>query len=166
MLVMQWQIIGAHRETGEEKTIVLEAADRATAERRAGRRGLLIEKVLPVATLVETETSPLTSPVISYQSPTQEPPAPSAVIEPPKYVWIVGGSHILGIEAAICLVVAIIGGITAVVAWMNSGSNGSYIAVPATVVFLVGLITGTLLLMCAELALAVRDMARNSFRRD
>ena len=45
---MRWEISGANRATGRDQTIVLEADDEASATRRGGRRGLLVERVRAV----------------------------------------------------------------------------------------------------------------------
>jgi len=37
---MKWEVVGADRETGNDKTVFVDAADEAQAIRRANRQGL------------------------------------------------------------------------------------------------------------------------------
>lgn len=163
---MQWQITGAHRQTGDETTIVIDAEDQAQAERRAARRGILIESIQRLETQIEVEAANQEdeSPAMfEYQPPPARHEAPAAA---PQYSWIRTGARIIVIEGVLCMLAAVIAALVAVSAWASGDMMARPVAFIATIVFLAFLVIGTFLLMWAQLALAVRDIARNSFGKD
>ena len=56
---MHWTVRGADRQTGEDRSVVVEATDHAQAERRGGRAGLVVESAEPEneALLIEPEAA-------------------------------------------------------------------------------------------------------------
>ena len=64
---MRWTVNGADRQTGETRAVVVEASDRAQAERRGGRAGLLVESAAPL-------TSPRRPAAVAVELVEAEPP--------------------------------------------------------------------------------------------
>ena len=46
---MQWEVIGADRNTGDERTIILDADNEASATRRGNRQGLMVSAARPLS---------------------------------------------------------------------------------------------------------------------
>jgi len=91
---MKWQVTGADRETGEDKTIEVEAVDEAQAIRRAARMGLLVASAEQEGNGVATaEVEPVAVEVeaIAYASPDTPKPRdhaerPGATVSQPANV--------------------------------------------------------------------------------
>ena len=45
---MQWEVTGADRQTGQERRVLIDADDEASARRRANRRGVLVSEARPI----------------------------------------------------------------------------------------------------------------------
>jgi hypothetical protein len=169
---MRWQVDGAEAATGKETSLTIEALTAAEAEQQARYNGILVSRV---------ERTDKPAPGLTY-APAHgfdKPVAPAAP-EAPEYRAIQNGAWFLrlfgGIAHATGVVVAGLGVVAAVriivVARRDGGPVGpdSYRMAAA----LAGLgalwafmyfAAGSVLKMLAAVAEAVRDIARNSFRR-
>jgi len=75
MSMQNWRVTGANRESGEDQTITVEAANEAQATRRAVRRGLVVSGAVPEDATVTIEED-------DYDlEPDEAPPRPSS---PPR----------------------------------------------------------------------------------
>jgi len=55
---MKWIVIGADRETGEDKAIEIEADNEESAKRRGNRAGLLVAEARPAVEAIEVDDDP------------------------------------------------------------------------------------------------------------
>ena len=82
---MKWEVNGADRETGEEKTIVIEADTEDSARRRGNRAGLMVSGCRAIDN-DDSVSGMAAPPAISYQSATVKrvtsppPPPPQAAV--------------------------------------------------------------------------------------
>ena len=161
MRMGKWSVRGAERATGQMRVILIDAADADAAERVGSQMGLLVATVNAAG---EVDDAALPPPVV-------------AAVGVPDYAPILAGTQTLvwlaGIVrrvAVLCFVVAI--GIAALAAYAWLGANqgakavelGLFYALNATVYGFVLLVLSTAIRLAAALSLAVRDLARNSFR--
>lgn len=158
---MRWTVEGADAQTGQDRTIQVEAKSREDAEREARARG-----VLPSATYKETADAGA-MPTLNYigrAAHESAPPGTQVGLAPPRgkapdYTGIVVGAAVLRITGAM----AAIAGIVLCAMTLNEISGGGLgTALPVGFAWI---ISGLVTFMLGSLALAVRDIARNSFRR-
>ena len=163
---MRWEVQGADAATGKETTITLEAVTAEEAEKQARYNGMLVSHVRKAA--------PKPSPKLDYAAPTPAP-RPGVV---PEYAAIVSGARLTSFFAR---VVALFGAVAfgvailavAIAVYQSLGGNLDTsektlaVTITAGCVFygLGCFVVAVFLSMHASLALAVRDMARNSFNR-
>lgn len=164
---MQWQITGAHRQTGDEKTIVLEAHDQAQAERRATRRGLLIENVIPLTTDIEVDAPDQVDEAPAAVEYQREPARHEASVlpSPKRYMTLLILASTCGVIAGVALVISI--GMV-IAAWSDLDAPNFPARVRANSMFnwgVGGVIACLILLLLSDVAVVVRDIARNSCSR-
>lgn len=170
---MKWIVTGADRETGKARTIEIIAPTREEADRQANKLGLLTETLsASVATMPHprspawqsagqsSDTPPTSTPtgVLPSQpdamQPIQNPYVPPRP-EPPEYMAI-------GICASAARVLCILSMISGLVSFCMLGRVGFENSLLATASFETAAVV---LWMLAEMSLALRDIARNSFGR-
>ncbi len=113
---MRWEVAGADRATGQDATVMIEAEDEASAVRRGGRQGLLVEWARPADEAADevADESPAgpaaaaDSVGFAYAGPTRRPPRRRA-----------GGRW--GVAAALALAAAAAAGGAGYV-WLRNGS--------------------------------------------
>src|SRR5690349_21488743 len=84
---MDWKVVGAIEQTGDEITRIFDARDRAEAEAKARRAGILVSSTEPVELVnnlgvLDYRGRPDTSPLI----PLPKPPGPVAPPLPPPVI--------------------------------------------------------------------------------
>lgn len=171
---MRWTVVGADKNTGQERSITVEASTEADAEKLANRAGLIVSDVSPVDALVELAQANQAKPpprtptpiVADYRTPEPEPPR-----SVPSYIGLKIGSIILGVFAAIYYAIGALIWITTFAEMSNNPTPnrapppGAMYGVAGTLV--VGLIfgmVGGLLHAFSAGCVALRDIARNSFK--
>lgn len=186
---MRWEVRGANRENGEEKVIYLDAENEDSARRRAARTGLLVSELRPtegedaedLAAAVLAAASPQHSVTLPDDAVSEMPAAgqlgytharrPAAQI--PDYQAIVNGAALLNIFGWVAIALGaliIIGGVYLAIQVDDPTLGRETPAIVTWLPVVSGLVTGTVLIMAgvflhmqASLALAVRDIAINSF---
>ena len=143
---MWYRITGVNRNTGTDATLNVQAASRQEAE-QIGQRSLIV---------AEVELEP------GYNPPPSEP-----II--PDYKAITRGASVLRFFSLLNYAVAILCLVGVVIALVASAdrheSSDTTQAVGLLITGFWLLVSGAVLGMLAALGEAVRDMARNSFRR-
>jgi hypothetical protein len=179
---MRWNVEAADPGTGVDRVIQIEARSADHAESVARRRGLLVSAVYP--STVQTDAEKLDAAVLAEVTHSaDESPVPSLSLRhpmphaAPEYRDIVTGATwlnlcgsaatILGAIAIIIGAVSLFAGIIMVYGRGSRGDVGIALVGGGIVALswgLVALVVGVLLKMLAALSVAVRDIARNSFR--
>lgn len=176
---MQFLIHGADQKTGREMTIVVDARDRTEAEQKVLYNDILIASMAQfVAPVIEDKPADL--PVTDYLRPEPDPEEREKTTRAPIYQEILRGAKWLGglaifvrmvgvflLLVALCLVaVPLIPWLKAVmpmarwpIAWFIGGALMMLMAFGC-------MLCGATVSMMSGLALALRDMARNSFSED
>jgi hypothetical protein len=148
---MRWYVKALDRRTGQDASCHIEAPDERAAREKAYERGIVIESIF----VDDVPEKPVR---VSY--------APPSGPYLPEYTGIVIGAIILRALAAISVILGF-----AVGAWNIRESIGATPAIARAllmsgVLYMVySLAAGGILYMLAHVALAIRDMARNSFEK-
>lgn len=147
---MRWTVEAADVQTGEETTLTVEAPDQAAAERIARYRGMLVSSIL--------QNNGNGAAKLDRKAPT------------PDYIDILTGA---GVLRTLAIIITAIGWVCLLVAgalsWSAVKESSDKLAAlwQAMSPALFGLsfiVAGTVLRMAASVGLAMRDLARNSFR--
>lgn len=153
--VMRWEVFGADRATGDEHVFTVDAADEREATLIAKKKNLVVSNVI----------------LISQDESAKEANAPEPLHEPtPEYKGIQTGAAIVIVLAfasgVVGLVELVIGLFTLINASVEHGDNRPAVAVGTNQLAqgVTALVFAGLLWLASEIALAVRDVARNSFR--
>ena len=85
---MDWKVVGAVEQTGDEVTRTFDARDRADAEAKARRAGILVSSIEPVEDVnnfgvLDYRGRPDTSPLFPLPKPPPAAPAPAQPPPPP-----------------------------------------------------------------------------------
>jgi hypothetical protein len=176
---MQFLIHGADQKTGREMTIVVDARDRTEAEQRVLYNDILISSMAQFAAQV-VEDKPAELPVAGYLRPepaaeerekSTRTPIYQEILRGAKWLWglaiFVRMVGVFLVLVALCLVaVPLIPWVREImplqrwpIAWFVGG-------VLLLVMAFGCMLCGATVSMMSGLALAVRDMARNSFSED
>jgi hypothetical protein len=187
---MQFLIHGADHKTGREMTIVVDARDPADAARRVLYNDVLVSSITDfVQTPSQPEPSPAELPelqqprgedesAIEYKAPEVEPPQRQPCSRPPFYRQILSGARSLRTLSLAISTVGLILVVAALVAAALPWCRVLRIYLPFVVVpglcYLAAAALAIMGVVCAccaaplsmmsEMALAMRDLARNSFR--
>jgi hypothetical protein len=190
---MRWTIEGADSNTGRDLTVTVEARDEADAEQQARYNGVLVARVYPFGVRPKDAAPVPVVDYATAATPKAMPKPPEvaaglqagprAVVPLPDYQPIVAGARALVLFARVVRVAALVlFGVAAVAAllpfltawWYGGGAVQSppvsevvpalFAAVWPAALGLAMLVAAAVLRMLAFLALAVRDIARNSFR--
>jgi hypothetical protein len=103
---MKWQVTGADRKTGADRTITVDAEDEAQAWRRANREGVLVATATSIA--ADSPAPPAPPPTIEYRSPSPD----STPIQPSRPLdrvvggmerFVYGGMNVIGVLLVIVL---------------------------------------------------------------
>lgn len=159
---MAWIIEGADKKTGADVRFKLSAVDKEAAIEEAGKRGVLVSEVY------DDQLGDIAAAASDY--PTQRLPEYREIVKGSRIIESLAGLNVFaGCIAALVGIVSIVWGIilTGKPPETASGSPGEAIVfgLSAIVTGIVWAIIGTLLNMVSALALAIRDIARNSFRK-
>lgn len=174
---MQFLIHGADQKTGKEMTIVVDARDQTEAEQRVLYNDILIASMAQFAAPPLVQEQPADLPVADYLRPEPAPAEREKQTRTPIYKEILRGAKWLGglaifvrmvgvflLLVALCLVaVPLIPWLKGIIplgqwplAWFAAGALLMLMAFGC-------MLCGATVSMMSGLALAVRDMARNSF---
>jgi hypothetical protein len=178
---MKWIVTGANPNTGTELTREIEANSRDEAEQLANSRGLLVSSVVAADTADDNALNALAgaidrphedAPILPYASSSASLRNPI-----PSYDGITNGAKLLISSAnayrAMCVICIVLGIVFVVLAFVSAFSPGAPNGSPwasglaACVAFILAIVLHQRSLMIrlqAELALAQRDIARNSFK--
>jgi hypothetical protein len=176
---MQFLIHGADQKTGREMTIVVDARDRTEAEQKVLYNDILIASMAQFVAPV-VEPPPATAPVADYLRPEPKPEEREKMTRTPIYKEILRGAKWLGglsvfikmvgvflLLVALCLVAV------PLIPWLKEilplakWPLAWFIAGALVMVMAFGcMLCGATVSMMSGLALAVRDMARNSFSEE
>jgi len=176
---MQFLIHGADQKTGREMTIVVDARDRTEAEQKVLYNDFLIASMAQFAAPVVEEPR-AEAPVADYLRPEPTPEEREKKTRTPIYKEILRGAKWLGglaffirmvgvflLLVALCLVAV------PLIPWMKDvlplakWPIAWFIAGALVMVMAFGcMLCGATVSMMSGLALAVRDMARNSFSEE
>lgn len=164
---MKWIIDGADESSGQEQHLTLEARDRDEAERLARYRGVLVSSI-------QADIAP----PLEYQrtAASRAPEAPSAHSDLPSYpqilvgVWmlrwlawgVVGLAALCMLGAGLVLALPLLQGRTKYMSWLDWLTVATNAVAPAAY-GLFFLIVAVFLRLAGGLAIAFRDIARNSF---
>jgi len=172
---MRYKVIGVDRQSGRDVEMTVDTDDHQAAEAQA-RPQMMVAEVVPVA-------EPVT-----YQTPQDEglaalaaaatSPAQTHFVEVPDYGRIVAGAFVLRLLSGVAYACAAIILILLLVHLVDAARTrvqlptlpmDSFFEALTIAGYLAGvtayLMIGALLGLLSSLSLAVRDMARNSFRR-
>lgn len=179
---MKFRVRGINRSTGQEATGTVEAANAAEAHAIASR-SMDVREVVAIATpagqspAMSPAEDPLAELAAAAQSHRPAPVQYASSARVPEYAGIVAGAFVLRIlsyvayAGAAIILLAYIMWLTDAVKWQRLylEPNWRSIAIAATVgavaAIMAYVMLGALLGLLASLSIAVRDMARNSFRR-
>jgi hypothetical protein len=183
-MMRQWTIEGADSATGEDRILSVEAMSREDAEQFAREQGILVSEVhesvtsdsleqLSAAAADRSRMRGHAAPVVQYATPAPYRRTTSI----PEYEGITKGARLLKSSASTyafmafaayaLAVLCVVGSILAVV--MNQAKTDiiATALISAVALFAVGIglqNRATMIRLQAELALATRDIARNSFK--
>ncbi|HEV8606669.1 MAG TPA: hypothetical protein VGQ99_14940 [Tepidisphaeraceae bacterium] len=175
---MQYLIHGADQKTGREMTIVVDARDQAEAEQRVLYNDILIASM---SRFISPPPQPTrVGPMAPYQRPEPAPEEREKRTRTPFYKEILAGARWLGGLAVAVRMVGVFTVLLALCATLLPVIKPVREIMPFRVIPLLWFIGGAMLLamgfacmlcgatvsMMSGLALAVRDMARNSFEED
>jgi hypothetical protein len=159
---MQWRVDGAERQTGSDRTVIVEAENGLDATAQAEAMSLLVSSCRKATS----------RDVLDFLSPGFTDDAPARSIAPktyvPPYKEIQTGADSLRAIAIIALAVGalqFVGGVVAMSFLFQSKEPAAGFVVAAGVLCSAALwvVVATVLRMFGSLALAVRDIARNSY---
>jgi hypothetical protein len=170
---MEFLIQGADQKTGRDLTFIVNARDPAEAERIAIYNDILISSIArPTARLLDYRTA---EPAGQQNSPS---PSQLEVLKPllviPAYQEILAGARWLryfaraaGATACLAIVASVVCSIvgTAQTPDKHADPRASWFIAAASLLAIAGasLFSAVVLRTCSGLALALRDLARNSF---
>ena len=171
-----WIVEGASRETGEDVKISVEAETQGEAAKKVRLGGVLvssIQKDEPVDDLAEAVAAigGMDAP------PTLQQRMRGTVNRIPEYADILSGSHLLRFFAGVLMLLGIISLLVGVVGFAvgiiksNNGSDDTAMGTGMTLLIsgvasgIPCLVGSVALRMYASLAIAMRDIARNSFTK-
>ena len=162
---MRWEVTGADATSGAEGTITVDAATAEGAEQQVRYNGMLVSKV------TKAGPKPKGATLIA-------PPTPVAHLVTPDYRAIVDGAKVLSFFAALLTTAGVLSVLAAILLALMAAVSSQQGGLDTSDKHLVvGAVAGCLVCgvycfaaaaflgMQGELALAVRDIARNSFRR-
>jgi hypothetical protein len=172
---MKFMIHGADQKTGRELTVVIDAADRTEAEQR-----VLYNDILIASLAHYVPPTPPPAPMIGYNRPDPAPGERNLRTRTPFYKEILRGAKWLGGLAFAVRMFGVLFALLALCAIALPLIKPIREIMPFAVIPLVWFIGGALLLtlgfmcmlcgatvsMLSGLALAIRDMARNSFHEE
>ncbi|HEY7089441.1 MAG TPA: hypothetical protein VH518_15190 [Tepidisphaeraceae bacterium] len=178
---------GADLQTGQGYSITVDADTKSQAEQIARARGLAVSAVHPAGSLTAAEHLNAMVGVAEETGSAEDPPAvdyatPTAPLTPtpaffPEYEGIIKGAkllrrsavtmQVLGWFCAIFAALALCGGMLGLILFYSVPQELGA-TIPLTLFFAAAAIVlfnrATMFRLQAELALATRDIARNSFR--
>jgi hypothetical protein len=190
---MRWTVEGADSSTGRETAMTVEARTREEAEQQARYNGLLVSVVYPHGSSRPADLGCPNAPaVVNYAGPTTPPPRPEppppatpSLPPPPRPAFayddiLADARHLRRLStvarvvgfvalalAAYRLIMPFVGGESSIrlpSVWEIMDALSSALA-PGAIGLLL-LIAGGFLSMMASAGLALRDIARNSTRRE
>lgn len=159
---MQWTVEGADEATGTERSITVDAVNETEAAAVARARGLFVSRVS------RAESAELHAVAYAARSSAT---ARSTYREPvPAYTSIRGGSFVLNVVGLLYLLAGLLASVVAVYTFIapSHGADSEVDHTEGAILLASGLGAigaGLVLLMLGSIALAIRDIARNSFRR-
>jgi len=177
---MQFLIHGADQKTGKEMTIVVDARDQTEAEQRVLYNDILIASMAQFAAPPVVEERPVDLPVASYLRPEPAPEVREKKTRTPIYKEILRGAKWLGglamfvrmvgvflLLVALCLVVVPLIPWTREIMPLQKWPLAWFVGGAVMMVMAFGcMLCGATVSMMSGLALAIRDMARNSFAEE
>jgi len=181
---MRWEVVGADTKTGLDVAVVLEAADRMTAEAVAVESGIIVSavRVAPgngyagAAGGADDDARPGfgrsipprvardlpgSVPVISYRTPDTEDEPPPARVTTPHYPELLRHTESLDLWATIFLVAGLLQMIVGAVIVIDHNAPAGFVLLGAGVLCLVG---SRLLRLFAAVGHAVRNYLQNHSR--
>jgi hypothetical protein len=177
---MRWMIHGADHKTGRELTIIVDADDPQEAEHRALYNDILVSSIQEFTAAMLSQAPEPAAPALDYCAPDSPPASRPPLGGAPFYRPILAGARWLdGLSSAI-RIAGFIALLAALVTTLVPLFEPVREWLPFTIIPLLWFIGSGLLMVIAflclflgasiallsELALALRDMARNSFRTD
>ena len=168
---MKYRVHGVSRTTAQETSIVVEAPSRQEAEKIAQRSLVVAEIELagddprPAKQADEVVAAAAIWGRQGQSRGHQASPPPSVRYDPPEYGGIVTGAAVLRVVALLCYVMAALSVIILLLSRGPDSPVAGYVnAFECIVAALTNFVTGAVLHLLSSLSLAVRDIARNSFR--
>ena len=178
---MRWNVEGADGKTGQERVYQIEAATARSAEEKARLQGVLVTAVHP--SIVKSEAEKLDDLIdasvgqpspdrmgIDYLAAETHQSSGHRTASAPQYEAIANGAKLLNRLAHVAVVLGVlyivIAAVVAMIAFAHPQSFAQFLA-SALWLLSCGIalfISAAIIQMNASLALAVRDIARNSFR--
>ncbi len=168
---MRWKVEGAVKDSGAEVSIRIDAETRALAERAARDRGILVSKLTPVKdTVADPDVAgdaAAGAKMNSAGSGPRDSQTGFSIAEIPDYL----GLKSAGLALRVFCLVSYLLGITEIIggaAIATSGSKPDFLqASPTTIIFIgiFSLMLGAMMQGMSAGCGALRDIARNSFRR-
>ena len=186
---MKWHVTAADAQTGEDRTILVEAATAADAEVRARHAGYLVSHVAPAPEAVAAVAPPpaaqadplaelaaaVTRPAAAAAAPATalayQPPvkvrSPDVIVAAPEYWGLRFGSTAFLVFAGLFYLAGLLALLAAFASLLSSLAYTSGWGVVAAfgqlLVSLWPLALGTVFHAASSACLALRDIARNSF---
>lgn len=174
---MRWTVEGADKQTGDERTIEVEANSRADAEKLAAQRGILVSRVLSAGEVNAAQLEALAAmqgervweekPTIAYATPSPTPSAIETTVTDRPYAPNYAGLQVASILFWVLWALAWVGGLVL----LGIAIVGSYRTplIGAGLFFaffdlIVSFVSGCIFMALASGCEALRDMARNSWR--
>lgn len=177
---MKWQVVAADAQTGEESAFVVEAATPAAAEAQARGAGYLVSQVTPASqgavspagerpdALAELAAAAATGPATLPYRPPVNAPGTDAAAAAPEYWGLRFGSVAFLVIACLCYLAGAFGVLLGLGALLNSlgqaSGPGAMAAFGSFLLSISPLAAGTMFHAASSACLALRDIARNSFR--
>jgi hypothetical protein len=164
----QFKVVGLDPKSNRRMKLLIDVPAEADAEAAARKRGMQVERV----ELVPIEVAPHIEPPAP---PTELPPVPDVIdyqgsraVGIPDYRSIVEGANAIDLIATIVRVAAIISVIVGVLVIVIGSRLSDSAQIAEGIALLFGAVFGfagaVILRMGGALALAMRDVARNSFK--
>jgi hypothetical protein len=137
---MRWSVEGAEKETGKSVAMAVEAPSQEQAISFAQKKGILVAGIKQSAVADDKDENGI-----------------------PQYSAIRNGVAVIRLAAIIYFVIAVLYAATQAGMSIHDGNLGG--AIMAVAVGALVFCFGVILLLLAGLSLAIRDMARNSFKK-
>jgi hypothetical protein len=179
---MRWNVEGADSQTGQDRVLAVEALDRADAERKARQHGILVSSIYPTSIRSAVEkideavdaaedqiTAPLHSDVAAPRQPIPSYFVQAPARQIPEYRGLQIGSTVLMVfavmyylfAACIILVAILAAAGTALTSDTPLAAVGPFLLLVWGLALAMG---GGIMHALSAACLALRDIARNSFR--